>query len=482
MVIGTLLQMTNANTQIEKTQDKIEQTIKEEITRIREEMNLTSKYSREEQNAAIKSFEQSLISYMAEIANLQKSQLDIFSGQLSTLTQSNEQRLEMVRQTVETKLQALTEENRKEFKWHGENLLTRMADIANLQQDQLDRFSKQMSNLTQSNEQKLEQMRETLEQRVKDLQKENTQKLDQMRTVVDEKLHSTLEQRLGESFKLVSERLELVHKGLGEMQSLASGVGDLKKVLTNVKTRGTWGEVQLGNILEDILTPDQYATNVAIKKGTERVEFAIRLPGPDKERDYIWLPIDAKFPMEDYQRLLDAYENADPVLVDQLAKKLENAVKLQAKDICNKYIAPPASTDFAIMFLPTEGLYAEVLKRPGLFEVIMKEYRITIAGPTTLAALINSLSMGFRTLAIQKRSSEVWSVLGAVKTEFSKFGLVLEKTQKKLREASNTIDEAARRSRVMERQLKSVEALPESQAVALLGNQYSEEMAADFEE
>jgi len=420
MVIGTLLQMTNANTQIEKTQEKIEQTIKEEITRIREEINLTSKYSREEQNAAIKSFEQSLISYMAEIANLQKSQMDIFSRQLSILTQSNEQ--------------------------------------------------------------KLEQMRETLEQRVKDLQKENTQKLDQMRTVVDEKLHSTLEQRLGESFKLVSERLELVHKGLGEMQSLASGVGDLKKVLTNVKTRGTWGEVQLGNILEDILTPDQYATNVAIKKGTERVEFAIRLPGPGKERDYIWLPIDAKFPMEDYQRLLDAYEKADPVLVEQLAKKLENVVKLQAKDICNKYIAPPASTDFAIMFLPTEGLYAEVLKRPGLFEVIMKDYRITIAGPTTLAALINSLSMGFRTLAIQKRSSEVWSVLGAVKTEFSKFGLVLEKTQKKLWEASNTIDEAARRSRVMERQLKSVEALPENQAVALLGNQYSEKMAADFDE
>ncbi|MGI6451900.1 MAG: DNA recombination protein RmuC [Syntrophomonadaceae bacterium] len=472
----------NTNSRLDKLQERLEQTVREEVSRNREETSKAIREAREELNVAMKSFEQSVVVRIAEMTNFQKNQLELVANQIANLTKSNEQRLENVRTIVETRLKELTEETRKELKTNGDTVSQQMATMASLQQNQLENFSRQMSNLTQSTEIKLDQLKENLDQRVKELQKENTEKLDQMRAVVDEKLHATLEQRLGESFKLVSDRLEKVHQGLGEMQALASGVGDLKKVLTNIKTRGTWGEVQLGNILEDILSPDQYATNIAIKQGTERVEFAIKLPGRDQGSEPVWLPIDAKFPLEDYQKLLEAYDQADTVLVEQLSKQLEYRVKAEAKEISSKYIAPPASTDFAIMFVPTEGLYAEILRRPGLFEELIRDYRVTVAGPTTLAALVNSLSMGFRTLAIQQRSSEVWSVLGAVKTEFGKFGHVLEKTQKKLQEASNTIDEAKRRSRVMERKLRTVEALPENQAVALLGeDEYANQIASDME-
>jgi len=327
----------------------------------------------------------------------------------------------------------------------------------------LDTFLNQLSLLTKSNEDKLEQMRVTVENRLKSLQDENSQKLEQMRITVDEKLHSTLEKRLGESFKMVSERLELVHKGLGEMQTLASGVGDLKKVLTNVKTRGTWGEIQLGNLLEQILTIEQYAKNIVTKKGSsERVEFAIKLPGRDKNDSIVWLPIDAKFPLEDYQKLVEAQEQANPDLVEELGKLLETRIKAEARDIKEKYIDPPHTTDFGILFLPVEGLYAEVLRRPGLCDLLQREYRVTITGPTTLAALLNSLQMGFRTLAIEKRSSEVWSVLGVIKTEFAKFGELLDKTQKKLQEASDTIDDASKKSRTIEKKLNKVQELPSS--------------------
>jgi DNA recombination protein RmuC len=285
-----------------------------------------------------------------------------------------------------------------------------------------------------------------------------------MRAVVDEKLQSTLEKRLADSFKQVSERLEQVYKGLGEMRSLATGVGDLKKVLTNVKTRGTWGEIRLSHILEQILTPDQYEVNVVTKKGSsERVEFAIKLPGQGLQKEKIvWLPIDSKFPQEDYQRLLDAQEAADKVLAQKSIKNLETRVKAEAKAIREKYIDPPHTTDFGIMFLPVEGLYAEVLRRPGLCDNLQRDYRIVVTGPTTLAALLNSLQMGFRTLAIEKRSSEVWELLGAVKTQFSKFGAVLAKTKKKLQEASNTIDKAEIRTRVIERKLSKVQELPQT--------------------
>ncbi|HYF81848.1 MAG TPA: DNA recombination protein RmuC [Clostridia bacterium] len=381
--------------------------------------------------------------------------------------------------------------NREELAGTNKNfngmISSQMSEISSLQRNQLDIFSKQLTNLTQTNEHKLDKMRETIEERLRHLQEDNSKKLDQMRSTVDEKLSATLEQRLGESFKLVSERLEMVHKGLGEMQTLASGVGDLKRVLTNVKTRGTWGEIQLGNILEQILTNEQYSKNVATKKNSsERVEFAVKLPGRDeKNGEVVWLPIDSKFPQEDYQRLMDAQEQGNPTLAEESAKAMEIKIKSFAKDIRDKYIDPPSTTDFAIMFLPTEGLYAEVLRRPGLCDCLQREYRIIVAGPTNLIALLNSLQMGFRTLAIEKRSSEVWTLLGAVKTEFGRFGDILDKTQKKLQEASNTIEDAARKSRSIGRKLKNVQELSMDDSAILLedvDDTGSSQIAASIEE
>ena len=356
------------------------------------------------------------------------------------------------------------------LKSSSDSQLRQMSEVAGMQKDQLDSFSKQLLALTRLNEDKLESLRKTIEAQLRAMQEDNSRKLEQMRSVVDEKLQSTLEKRLGDSFKQVSERLEQVYKGLGEMRSLATGVGDLKKVLTNVKTRGTWGEIRLSHILEQILTPDQYEVNVATKKGSnERVEFAIKLPGQgvDKEK-VVWLPIDSKFPQEDYQRLLDAQEAADKVQAEISVKSLETRVKAEAKAIRQKYIDPPNTTDFGIMFLPVEGLYAEVLRRPGLCDSLQRDYRIVVTGPTTLAALLNSLQMGFRTLAIEKRSSEVWELLGAVKTQFSKFGEVLAKTKKKLQEASNTIDQAEVRTRVISRKLSKVQELPQADSAKLI--------------
>jgi len=350
-----------------------------------------------------------------------------------------------------------------------DSLLNRMAEIARLQKDQLDSFSKQLADLTALNEAKLEALRQTMEQRLQSMQADNTAKLEQMRAVVDEKLQSTLEKRLGDSFKQVSERLEQVYAGLGEMRTLAAGVGDLKKVLTNVKTRGTWGEIRLGQILEQILTPEQYTGNVVTKAGgSERVEFAIRLPGPDADRgEIVWLPIDAKFPQEDYQRLLDAQEAADKEQADRSLRNLEIRVKAEAKAIRDKYIDPPHTTDFAILFLPVEGLYAEVLRIPGLCDHLQREHRVVVTGPTTLAALLNSLQMGFRTLAIERRSSEVWELLSVVKTEFGKFGDTLSKTKKKLQEAAHTIDQAEVRTRAIERSLRRVEEAPADTQLSL---------------
>ncbi|BAF60858.1 MAG: DNA recombination protein RmuC [Pelotomaculum sp.] len=336
-----------------------------------------------------------------------------------------------------------------------------------------------LARLTQTSEYKLDKIRDTVEERLQLMQKDNNLKLEQMRATVDEKLHSTLEKRLGDSFRIVSERLELVHRGLGEMQSLAAGVGDLKRVLTNVKARGIWGEIQLAGLLEQILTEEQYARNVPTKKGSsERVEFAIKLPGRDGGDGPVWLPVDAKFPQEDYQRLIEAQEQADPVLAEQAARQLEMRIKGEAKNIKEKYLDPPGTTDFAIMFLPTESLFAEVLRRPGLCDTLLREYRVVVTGPTTLSALLNSLQVGFRTLAIEKRSSEVWALLGAVKAEFSKFGDILEKTRKKLQEASNTIETAARKSRTIEKKLKDVQELPVPETAGLLKEAAEEEITA----
>lgn len=325
-----------------------------------------------------------------------------------------------------------------------------------------EQLGQQFSVHSQRTTESLKDLRESVAARLAEIQLDNSQKLEQMRQTVDEKLHNTLEQRLGESFRLVSERLELVHKGLGEMQTLASGVGDLKKVLSNVKVRGSWGEVQLDSLLEQLLIPAQYEKNVAVRPGSnERVEFAIKLPGRDEHGSaVVWLPIDAKFPLEDYQKLVDAQETGDLLAMELASKSLEIRIRNEAKSIRDKYLEPPHTTDFGLMFLPIEGLYAEVIRRPGLIDNLQRDYRVTVVGPTTLTAILNSLQMGFRTLAIEKRSSEVWTVLGAVKTEFGKFSDVLAKTRKKLEEAGNTIAAAEQRTRVIGKRLKSVEAMP----------------------
>lgn len=327
--------------------------------------------------------------------------------------------------------------------------------------------SAQMIGLTRLNEQKLDNIRKTVEDNLKCIQDDNSSKLEIIRNTVDEKLHETLERRLGDSFKLVSDRLEMVHKGLGEMQALASGVGDLKKVLSNVKNRGTLGEIQLGALLDQILTPEQYCRNIATKKNSrDMVEYAVKLPG--RSDHPLWLPIDAKFPLEDYHRLVEAQEHGDVSIVEDTGKALEIRIKSEAKDIRDKYIDPPNTSDFGILFLPFEGLFAEVLRRPGLYEFLQREYKVIVTGPTTIAALLNSLQMGFRTLAIEKRASEVWNLLASVKTEFAKFGDMLDRTHKQLQAASNTIEDAAKKTRTIERRLKDVQVLQAPDEAALL--------------
>lgn len=332
-----------------------------------------------------------------------------------------------------------------------------------------DTLTRQLQDLSEANARRLAEVRATLEAQLAQLQTSNAAKLDEMRATVDEKLHATLEQRLGESFKQVAERLEQVHKGLGEMQTLAQGVGDLKHLLSNVKTRGMFGEAQLGALLEQVFSPDQYATQVATRPGSRNmVDFAIRLPGRGDDGAPCWLPIDAKFPNEDYERLLDAQQRADAEGAELAARGLEQRIRLEAKSMAEKYLEPPHTTDFAILFLPTEGLYAEVLRRPGLMEALQRDHRVTLTGPTTLMAMLNALQMGFRTLALEKRSSEVWQVLGAVKTEFGKFGDVLAKVKNQTQTVLNTLDAAEVRSRAMGRALKTVEALPQDRAQSLL--------------
>lgn len=333
-------------------------------------------------------------------------------------------------------------------------------DVSASVKDSSDSIDKRLNGIASSQAQVISRLVESIEKKLGGMQKDNAAQLEKMRQTVDEKLQSTLEKRLGESFKMVSDRLEQVHKGLGEMQHLATGVGDLKRVLTNVKTRGTWGEIQLESLLEQILTREQYEKNVEVVRGSgARVEFAIKIPAKDEKNSVVWLPIDAKFPMEDYQRLMKAQEAADPAEMEASSKALEGRIKLEAKKIKEKYINPPESTDFAILYLPTEGLYAEVTQRPDLANGIQQTYRVVVAGPHTIAALLNSLQMGFRTLAIEKRTSEVWEALATVRGEFGKFGDLLEKTKLKLDQASKTIDDATTKSRTIERKLQKVQTL-----------------------
>jgi DNA recombination protein RmuC len=400
---------------------------------LRRELGDTARDSRQEASQSMATFQQTLTAQTAEATRTQNTQIDAFGQQLAGLQKN-------LSDTLSTQLNALSESNARRIAELGETSARMLAEV-----------------------------RTTLEAQLMQLQSTNAAKLDEMRATVDEKLQTTLQARLGESFKQVADRLEQVHKGLGEMQTLAQGVGDLKHLLSNVKTRGIFGEVQLAGLLEQVFTPEQYATNVETVPGSgARVEFAIKLPGRRDDGAPLWLPIDAKFPREDYERLLDAQERADKPEAEAAGRAIEMRLRAEAKTIRDKYVAPPHTTEFAILFVPTEGLYAEALRRPGLMEALQREYRVTLAGPTTLLATLNSLQMGFRTLALEKRSTEVWEVLGAVKTEFSKFGEVLAKTKKKLDEASNTIDQAQTRTNAMTRKLKSVEALSELRTQALL--------------
>ncbi|HEX4879926.1 MAG TPA: DNA recombination protein RmuC [Limnobacter sp.] len=351
-----------------------------------------------------------------------------------------------------------------------------------VQAERLDQFAQTLHRTNTLIADQLTQIRLSLEQKLQQIQEDNASKLEQMRKTVDEKLQSTLEHRLGESFKQVSDRLEQVYKGLGEMQQLATGVGDLKRVLTNVKTRGTWGEVQLQALLEQMLTPAQFGQNIKPVPGSNNiVEFAVRLPGKEDDQP-VWLPIDSKFPKEQYERLLEAFDRADAEGVSVASKALEQAVRLEAKSIAEKYLAPPYTTDFGILFLPTEGLYAEVVKRPGLVDDLQRLHRVTVAGPVTLTTLLNALQLGFKTLALEKRSSEVWTILSAVKTEFGKFGDVLAKTKETLERAAKNIESAETRSRQMQRKLKGVDELPEKDAMTLLGLTDTPDARSDAED
>jgi DNA recombination protein RmuC len=398
---------------LEKLQDRVEHAFKAELSQGRVETGNQSRALREELQLALNTSTNNLVGAVDRIAHYQKNRLEEF---------------------------------------------------ATVQKQQLDAFAKALEKLIESNEKKSNELRALIEAKLSSIQTDNAAKLEEMRRTVDEKLQGALDKRLGESFKLVSDRLEAVHKGLGEMQHLATGVGDLKRVLTNVKTRGTWGEIQLGNLLEQILAPEQFERNVS-PTGRGTVEFAIKLPGRDEQDGKpVWLPIDAKFPKEDYERLVEASERGDAVAVEQAAKDLETRVRGQARDIRDKYIKAPFTTDFALLYLPTEGLYAEVLRRPGLVESIQRNMRVVVVGPTTLAAVLNSLQLGFRTLAIQKHSGHIQKVLLAVRSDFSKFGEVLEKVKKKLDEAGNVIDDAAKRKNAVERTLRSVEGLPNGEA------------------
>ena len=389
---------------------------------LRREISESSRGGRQELTQNLATFQQTLVQQGAEATRTQNTQIDAFGQQLALL-----------------------------------------------QKTLADTLTSQLSGLSESNARRMNEVRETLEKQLLQLQTTNAAKLDEMRATVDEKLQTTLQTRLGESFKQVADRLEQVHKGLGEMQTLAQGVGDLKHLLTNVKTRGIFGEAQLASLLEQVLVADQYCAQVATRPGSKNVvDFAIKLPGKSEHGEPLWLPIDAKFPNEDYERLLDAQGRADVVGAEAAGKALELRIRLEAKSIADKYVEPPHTTDFAILFLPTEGLYAEVLRRPGLMQSLQREHRITLAGPTTLLAMLSSLQMGFRTLALEKRSSEVWQVLGAVKTEFGKFGDVLAKVKSQTETVLKTLDSAETRSRAMGRALKKVEALPEAQVPALI--------------
>lgn len=481
--VATLVETTH------RRQEELRTAIDAKLAEVKTETVGQGKALREEIAASLTALAETVGQTMDRLGVAQTEKLEGVAKQVAALVEGNERQHLALRSTVDGKFQEIRTDaaaNANTLKEDVSTALKRAADqltesvkqISDVQHTRLNQMSAVLSDLTTRATEQQDKLRQTVEERLDRVRTENAAKLEEMRQTVDEKLQGTLEQRLGASFKLVSDQLEQVYKSVGEMQSLAVGVGDLKKVLTNVKARGTWGEVTLGNLLEQILTAEQFARNVEVKPGSnQRVEFAIRLPGPDADGE-IWLPLDAKFPQEDYDRLVDAADRADPDGVEAAARGLEARIRAAAKDIHDKYVSPPHSTDFGILFLPTEGLFAEVVRRAGLVDALQREFRVVLAGPTTLVSILSSLRMGFRTLAIQKRSSEVWKVLGAVKTEFGKYGEVLDKVQKKLTEASTQIDLVARRRRAIDRKLRDVETLPEAETVLLLD--VAAEVASDL--
>lgn len=455
--------------------------IRDEFERNRSENQKSFRENREELSNSFKTLSETLINTLEIQSKAEKEQFEIFSGNLDKLVSKTEEN----NKKLSEQLLSMGTENRKELseslKSFENKFTENVKGFNDLQKQKFDDLIAKQETIKKDIENNLKEIRETVENKLNSIREDNSNKLEEMRKTVDEKLQESVEKRFNESFKLINERLEAVHKGLGEMQNLATGVGDLKKVLTNVKTRGTFGEVQLGAILEQFLSPQQYIKNDHPDSENDRrvVEYSIKLPGKENNESVL-LPIDSKFPIEDYQRLLDAYEK-ETESVESLSLQLNKTVEKCAKDIHEKYIKPPTTTDFAILFVPTEGLYAEILRRPGFTERIQEKYRVVIVGPTNLVAFLNSLQMGFRTLEVQKRSSEVWEILAAVKTEFSRFGSLLDKTKKKLQETANVIDDAGVRSRAIANKLKKVEALPKDKAIAILGEEIAFEEDEDKE-
>lgn len=457
--------------------EELKRNIKEDLIETRRETRELNAENRKEISELFNRLQDSLLSRLFESIQMQKTEFESFSKSLKDFTEKMQLHFNVFRETQAGD----AKENRSEV---SKNLLSFEEKLTKSLGDFSEQMRVSFNDLNVQSKNSLKELKESVENQMKDIRLDNSTQLNEMRKTVDEKLQDTLEKRLGESFKQVSDRLEQVHKGLGEMQTLATGVGDLKKVLSNVKTRGIMGEYQLGNILEQILTPDQYAQNVATKKGSQaNVEYAIKLPGKSSDQE-IWLPIDSKFPIESYHSLVDAYELGDKSTIELNQKQLLKTIESFAKDISSKYIDPPNTTDFALMFLPVEGLYAEVLRHPGFFEQLQRSYHITVTGPTTLSALLSSLQMGFRTLAVQKRSSEVWKVLEEVKTEFGKFSSTLEKAHRQIHTAAGTLDTLANtRARAMERKLKNVDSLESIENPALLRLiEENEEEDGDFSE
>jgi len=446
-------------------------TVREECALGREESQKGAKSLREEITTLFGTLATSVRGSVADLASGQNTRLEDFAG-----------RLNEARTTAASDAKALREEVSQNLKSLGDTLTQTLDQLSRVQKERLDQVSGVIADLTQKNGEQQDALRTTVEQRLDAIRMESADKLEDIRQTVNEKLQSTLNERLGASFQVVSDWLEKVHLSIGEMQNLANGVGDLKRLLTNVRARGTWGEVALGGILEEIMAPDQFGRNIEIVPGSnQRVEYAIRLPG-DGDKP-VWMPIDSKFPTEDYERLEDARQRGEVNAVESCAKAIESAIRLAAKGICTKYIHAPHSTEFAVLFLPTEGLFAEVIRRPGLVDALQRDYRIMIAGPTTLVSLLVAFRMGFRSLAIQQRSSEVWTVLSAVKTEFQKFGGILDKVSKKLRDAQAAVDdEAGVRRRAMDRKLRQLEVLPEIEAATILEIDHLDEVDADQEE